>query len=64
MAGGLVYIVMYYLPEKIFLSEFKYFAQWLNLARVGVGGVKTGHGSGLKGAALYKKTVGIKGLTH
>jgi hypothetical protein len=39
MTGGLVYIVMYYLPEKIFLSEFKYFAQWLNLARVGVGGV-------------------------
>jgi uncharacterized membrane protein YhdT len=38
MAGGLVYIVMYYLPEKIFLSGFKYFAQWLNLACVGVGG--------------------------
>jgi hypothetical protein len=38
MTGGLVYIVMYYLPEKIFLSEFKYLAQCLNLARVGVGG--------------------------
>jgi hypothetical protein len=37
MTGGLVYIVMYYLPEEIFLSEFKYFAQLLNLARVGVG---------------------------
>jgi hypothetical protein len=24
MAGGLVYIVVYYLPEKIFLLEFKY----------------------------------------
>jgi hypothetical protein len=39
MTGGLVYIVMYYLPEEIFLSEFKYFVQLLNLARVGVGGV-------------------------
>jgi hypothetical protein len=39
MTSGLVYKVMYYLPEKIFLSELKYFAQWLNLARVGVGGV-------------------------
>jgi hypothetical protein len=27
MAGGLVYIVMYYLPKEIFLSGFKYFAQ-------------------------------------
>jgi hypothetical protein len=24
MAGGLVYIVVYYLPQKIFLLEFKY----------------------------------------
>jgi hypothetical protein len=39
MTGGLVYIVMYYLPEEIFLSEFKYFAQLLNLACVEVGGV-------------------------
>jgi hypothetical protein len=39
MTGDLMYIVMNYLPEKIFLSEFKYFAQWLNLAHVGVGGV-------------------------
>jgi hypothetical protein len=64
MTGDLVYIVMYYLPEKIFLPGFKYFAQWLNLARVGVGGVLTDHGSGLNRAALYKKTGGIKGLTR
>jgi hypothetical protein len=39
MTGGLVYIVMNYLPKKIFLSGIKNFAQWLNLVRVGVGGV-------------------------
>jgi hypothetical protein len=49
--------------ENLFV-EFKYFAQWLNLARVGVGGAQTDHRSGLKGAALYRKQRGIKGLTH
>jgi hypothetical protein len=56
MTGGLVYIVVYYLPKKIFLSEFKYFAQWLNLVRVGVGGGGVDrHRSGLRRAALYRK---------
>jgi hypothetical protein len=38
MAGGLVYIAMYYLPEEIFLFGFKYFAQWLDFGAWGVGG--------------------------
>jgi hypothetical protein len=37
MAGGLVYIVMYYLPEETFLSGFKYFAQWLDFGAWGWG---------------------------
>jgi hypothetical protein len=31
---------MYYLPEKIFLSEFKYFAQKPDFGAWGVGGAK------------------------
>jgi hypothetical protein len=31
---------MYYLPEEIFLSWFKYFAQWLDFGAWGVGGAK------------------------
>jgi hypothetical protein len=61
MTGGLDYIGSYVLSAREnLLSEFKYFAQWLNLARVGVAGVWTDHGSGLNRAALYKKTGGIR----
>jgi hypothetical protein len=33
-----MYVLMYYLPERIFLCKFKYFAQSRTLARGGGGG--------------------------
>jgi hypothetical protein len=37
MAGGLVYIVMYYLPEKIFLSWIQIFCPMVELGGCGGG---------------------------
>jgi hypothetical protein len=61
MTGGLVYIVLYYLPEKIFLSEFKYFAQWLNLCVWGWGKCRLTTGQASKEPHCTENS-GLKGI--
>jgi hypothetical protein len=38
ITGGYVYILMYYLPERIFLCKFKYFALKLDFGAWGAWG--------------------------